>query len=203
YKITKDFFSLNFASITDSFSIEKREALLRKIDSTSDTITELMKSRKIQVFISDTLFAYKYEPTKYFDLRIEKDWNEEYNSFLMDFEQNYLHIFDTALEKEYISLLRKQIFQEKKDTIINLNILNKSYYLFETIDSPCKDSNYCVNGVKIYRPVFNKSFDKGCYLYASKCRAGICRRFIFIKKTNGRWQFVDDYSDWKIGKKYE
>ncbi len=192
-------FGLKMAIVMEEDSIEKQNLVkdLNHLDFFSDSIVTMLKTKKIKVQITDTIIAYKYKPiTK--NLQFEEIWNEEYPYLLDDFKYNNLARFDTIIGEEYIELIKKQIHLKKDNLPINSNDLNYSYYEYIGNDTPC-DNEFCINADKIYRLVFNKELNKGCYLFSFYCQDNkICRSFIFIRKVNNEWKYVDAYPSWIV-----
>lgn len=175
----------------------KKSLIIQQYDSLnyfSDSIITLLKNKKIEVIFSDTIFAYDYTPG-YSDLRKEADWQNNYSDLLFDFEENGSARLDTIIGSDYIDLIRRQILYEGDDHKIRLSDLDHAYYQYKT----SSNDEAAILGIKIYRAVFNDALTKGCYLISFVCRGGkSCRSFIFIKKEENNWIFVDDYPSWLV-----
>lgn len=163
----------------------------------SDSIKDILKTKKISVQISDTLFAYKYTP-KTSNLRNETDWKQNYQFLYSDFKENNLARLDTIIGEEYIDLIKKQLHYKGEDKVFLREELNHLYYQYDKVNLLCEDK-FCLKASKIYRVVFNKDYTKGCYLFSFYCRGNnICRSFIFIKKENNKWIYVGEYPSWLV-----
>lgn len=181
----------------DSLTKEDLKKDLKRLDFYADSISNVLKAKKIRVQISDTLFAYKYISVNY-NLQKEADWEQNYQNLLSDFEENALARFDTIIGKEYIDLIKKQVNYKGENKPFLTEELNHSYYQFEKTNHLC-DDEFCIKASKLYRAVFNNDYTKGCYLVSFYCRENeICRSFIFIKKEKNRWIYVDEYPSWLI-----
>lgn len=178
----------------------KKEALKNEVinmNKFADSVSILLKSKKIRIQIKDTIFAFNYIPANT-NLKNITDWGEKYKSLLTDFEKNSLFRFDTIIGKDYIDLIKKQIDYTGEDKPFQRQELNQSYYEFEKDNLPCDDI-LCTKMSKIYHAVFNNSNTKGCYLVSFYCGENeICKSFIFIKKEKNRWIYVDDYPTWLV-----
>lgn len=195
-------FGLKMSIAMEEDSIKKQELIitLDTLDQFSNSILEELKNRKILVSISDTIYAYKYIAGNN-NLKNNEDWQIKYSSLLEDFEENDLVRFDTIIGKEYIDLIKKQIDYKGSSKAFSVNELDQSYYQFSKNNTPCNDE-YCFRADKVYRAVFNDSFTKGCYLFSFLCQDNqICRSFIFIKKEQNQWIYVDDYPSWIVDEK--
>lgn len=192
-------FGYKMGVVMEEDSIKKQEFVnvLDSLDFMSNNILEQLKTRKIRVQISDTLYAYRYKPTNN-DLRNAKDWENNYTNLLDDFKYNNMARLDTIIGEEYIDLIKKQIHYKGTDKVFSVKELGHSYYQFTTESDSCVDE-YCIDADKVYRAVFNDSFTKGCYLFSFHCSDNrICRSFIFIRKEQNEWIYVDEYSSWII-----
>ena len=169
---------------------------LKEFDAYSDSLVDVLKTKKINVQLSDTLYAYKYVIGSS-NLQKKEDWQAAYNFLLDDFEKNDLARLDTIIGKAYIDLIKKQIDYKGTDKIIQRNELNHGYYQYTDASKPCEDE-LCIKADKVYRAVFNSTGTKGCYLVSFYCRNGICRSFVFIEKVNNQWKYVDDYPSWLV-----
>lgn len=180
-------------------SIKKQELIhvLDSLDYISNSISAELKNRKIRVQISDTLYAYIYKPLNN-DLRKNEDWENEYQYLLEDFKYNKSARLDTIIGEEYIDLIKRQIHYKGADKLFSVKELDDSYYKF-TKENDSYNDEYCLKADKVYRAVFNDSFTKGCYLFSFLCSDNqICRSFIFIRKEQNQWIYVDDYPSWII-----
>lgn len=178
----------------------KKEDIKRdfnRLEYYSDSIKNILKTKKISVKISDTLFAYRYTPNTY-DLRNETEWEQNYQYLQSDFKDNKLVRLNTIIGEEYIDLIKKQLHYKGADKVFLREELNHLYYQYDKNNLPCKD-NLCLKASKLYRAVFNSDNTKGCYLFSFYCRGNnICRSFIFIKKENNKWIYVDEYPSWLV-----
>lgn len=192
-------FGYRIGSVIEEDSIKKQEIIhaLDSLDFISNSISQELKKRKIRVQISDTLYAYQYKPVNN-DLRKNADWDNNYNNLLDDFKYNNMARLDTIIGEEYIDLIKKQIHYKGTDKLFSIKELDHSYYQFTTENDSCNDE-YCFKAEKVYRAVFNDSFTKGCYLFSFYCRDNqICRSFIFIRKEQNQWIYIDEYPSWII-----
>ena len=180
-------------------SIKKQELIyvLDSLDYISNNISAELKNRKIQVKISDTLYAYQYKPLNN-DLRKNIDWENNYQYLLDDFKYKNMARLDTIIGEEYIDLIKRQIHYKGTYKLFSVKELDQSYYEFTTENDSCNDE-YCFKAGKVYRAVFNDSFTKGCYLFSFICSDNqICRSFIFIRKEQNQWIYVDEYPSWIV-----
>ena len=177
YKMTE--YGLKMGIVMEKDSI-KKEALkkdLIHLDFYSDSISNVLKTKKIRVQISDTLFAYKYISANS-NLQNETDWKQEYQNLLSDFKKNGMARFDTIVGEEYIDLIKKQVHYKGKDKLFLREELNHLYYQYEKQNLIGKDE-FCMKANKLYRAVFNNDFTKGCYLVSFYCRNNkICRKYV-------------------------
>lgn len=177
-----------------------KEALKKDLDLLSyysDSISVALQTEKIKVLISDTLFAYKYTPAAS-NLKNETDWKQNYQYLLDDFKDNKLARMDTIIGEEYIDLIKKQLHYKGENKLFLRDELNHSYYKYENENIPC-DDEFCINGSRLYRLVLNNDNTKGCYLFSFYCgENSICRSFIFIRKENNKWIYVDEYPSWIV-----
>jgi hypothetical protein len=197
YKFTSTALKIGIVMEED---LAKKEALkkdLNHLSYYSDSISEVLKTRKIIVQISDTLFAYRYTPKTY-NLRNKTEWDQNYEYLLSDFKENKLARLDTIIGEEYIDLIKKQLHYKGENKLFLREELNHLYYQYEKNNPPCKGV-FCLKSSKLYRAVFNSDYTKGCYLFSFYCRGNtICRSFIFIKKVNNKWVYVDEYPSWLV-----
>lgn len=197
YEMLQFAYKMGVAMEEDSIKKQELMVVLDTLDRFSNTILTNLQKQKITVCISDTLHAYKYLPTNN-NLKNNANWQVKYQSLLEDFEDNNMVRLDTIIGAEYLDLIKKQIDYKGANKTFNVSELDHSYYKFTTQKGICKDE-YCIRADKVYRVVFNDSFTKGCYLFSFECRDNqICRSFIFIKKEQNQWIYVDDYPSWII-----
>jgi|GEM_PF-1374639 len=192
-------FAYKMGIVMEEDSIKKQELIhvLDSLDFISNSILAELKNRKIRVQISDTLYAYMYKPLNN-DLRKNADWENEYKYLLEDFKYNNMARLDTIIGEEYIDLIKRQIHYKGTGKLFSVKELDQSYYQFTTENDSCNDE-YCFKAEKVYRAVFNDSFTKGCYLFSFYCRDNqICRSFIFIRKEQNQWIYVEEYPSWII-----
>lgn len=192
-------FAYKMGIVMEEDSLKKQELIhvLDSLDYISNNISAELKNRKIRVQISDTLYAYQYRPINH-DLRKKADWENEYQYLLDDFKYNNLARLDTIIGEEYIDLIKRQIHYNGTDKLFLVKELDHSYYQFTAEKDSCTDE-YCIKADKVYRAVFNDSFTKGCYLFSFHCSNNqICRSFIFIRKEQNQWIYVDEYPSWIV-----
>ena len=192
-------FAYKMGIVMEEDSLKKQEFIhaLDSLDYISNDISAELKNRKIRVKISNTLYAYQYKPVNK-DLRNNADWENEYQYLLEEFKYNNMARLDTIIGEEYIDLIKRQIHYKGKNKLFSLKELDYSYYQFTTENDSCNDE-YCIKADKVYRAIFNDSFTKGCYLFSFKCRDNqVCRSFIFIRKEQNQWIYVDEYPSWII-----
>ena len=187
--------------ITDSLELSNIEAAIKQIELASDSAALILKENKITVEISDSLYSYNYKPLWYNDLRDSAEWENKRKWLEDEFQNNSLAILDTITAINFIPLIRKQILNDYVASSLDLNQLNDSYYIYKTeCDSNCNE-DLCFKGYRLYKPVFNEQFDKGCYLFSFYCGNGICKDFIFIEKHNDNWIYKSSYPENLIGNK--
>lgn len=197
YKLATFGLEMGIAMEEDSLKREDLKKDLNHLNYYSDSISNVLKTKKIKVFISDTLFAYKYIPTAN-NLKNETDWKQNYQYLLSDFKYNELARMDTIIGEEYIDLIKKQVHYKGEDKAFLRAELDHSYYKYEKENLTSKDE-FNIRGSKIYRLVLNNNKTKGCYLFSFYCSQNkICRSFIFIKKENNKWVYVDEYPSWIV-----
>jgi hypothetical protein len=182
--------------------------LKSELDLVSDSITKILEHSKICVLLSDTLFAYKYSPFYYdhgdgwvdtFDLRNSSDWLIEYEDLVEVFQTNHKYRgLSKPIDLDFTELVRAHICSNpSQDIPIDLNKLNSLNYTFTSVLPANHDSlrnqGLLMRGIRVYKPVFNKSQDKACYLFSFQARNGPWREFVFIEKKNGKWHFLDTY----------
>jgi hypothetical protein len=187
-------FDINFL---DSGKVDSKK-LLSELDEFSDSISEVLLKNKISVFLNPVLYSYHYKPSNEFkpiNYNNRADWEGDYERLAKDFKKNDMVIFDTIIGTAYLDLIKQQIDLRGSDTPINLELLNSSYYQFKSSnDTLAIKEESIIRAFQLYRPVFNRERNKGCYLFSFYCRENaICRDFIFIKKIGDKWIFVDEY----------
>lgn len=197
YELTEFMMKMAIAMEEDLSAKEELQKELDSLEYYSDFVSNALKTKKIKVQIIDTIYSYKYIPaTK--NLQNETEWEENYQYLLPDFTENNLARLDTIIVEEYIDLIKKQIHYKGENRFIPTKELNNSHYQFETNILPCNDE-FCFKADKVYSAVFNEDFTKGCYLFSFYCQENeICRSFIFIKKQNDKWIYVDGYPSWLV-----
>ena len=180
------------------------------LDKLSDSIYTILENNKIKVSLSNTLYAYKYKPSKVkykdgstdvTDLRETESWEYEKEFLTERFQGDYEHYgFEQPIDLEFIDLIHLQLNQHAKNQRINLSALNNSYYEFCSKKETQKDttSGRTINAVCIYKPVFNKNKDKACYLFTFQAANGPFREFVFVEKKNEKWYFVETYGSHHI-----
>lgn len=192
-------FAIKMAIVMEEDGIKKQELIsdLNQIDDYADSISTILQNKKIKVHIIDTLFAYQYTPVTN-DLRNESDWEQAYTYLLEDFKYNNSARLDTIIGEEYIELIKKQINIQRDNEWISPDVFDNSHYEYTSKDTLC-ESDFCIKADKVYHLVLNKEGNKGCYLFSFYCQDNkICRAFIFIKKENEQWHYVDDYPSWLV-----
>lgn len=182
--------------------------IINELDKTSDSITKILEDNKILVLLSDTLFAYKYSPTytyyndgwvDTFDLRIRENWQIEYEDLVEVFQTNYeFRGLSTPVDLEFTKLIKGHICsKDTMDIPLDLNKLSSSHYSYTSSLPANHDTLFkqglLVNGIRLYKPVFNKSKGKACYLFSFQARNGPWREFVFIEKRGKNWYFVESY----------
>jgi hypothetical protein len=197
YKMAAFGLKMGVAMEEDPVKKEAAKKDLIYLDHYSDSIAAVLKTKKIKVFVSDTLFVYKYTPAAS-NLQNETDWKQNYQYLLADFKDNSMARMDTIIGEEYIDLIKKQLHYKGQDKPFLRAELNDSYYQYEKENSSSKNE-LSIRASKIYRLVLNKDNTKGCYLFSFYCGANkSCRSFIFIKKENNKWVYVDEYPSWIV-----
>lgn len=189
-----------YGLVKDSLEVKKIENDLKRLEKLSDSVETLLKTKKIEVLLSDTLHIYNYIAKEYQNLKNEDDWTDEYEDLKEEFTKNRWRRLDTTISVEFVGLIKQQIDIKQTKSPLDLEQFNSGYYRFIKKELNCKDLNFCFNGNKLFKPVFNKKKNKACYLISFECRSGTCRDFVFIEKKNGKWIFVDDYASHLIGK---
>lgn len=168
----------------------------------------MLSNQKIVVLLSDTLFAYKYYPfiTKYIDgysdttdLKIPETWEVIKNDLIEVFETNHKYRgLKNPIDLEFIDLIYDQINSNSSDIKIELKNLNKSYYEYRSHLDSNSIGDLRVNGVRLYRPVFNKKLEKACYLFSFQARNGPFREFVFVEKQGKKWVLIESYGSHHI-----
>lgn len=184
--------------------------LIFELDSFSDTIAEVLKNNKIVIQLSDTLFAYKYSPTythsnfgdgwvDTFDLRDSSTWLIEYEDLVEVFQTNHEYRgLSIPIDLEFTELIKTHINSNSNEDIpIDINKLSSSNYSFTTVLPLNHDSLWhqqlLFKGVRVFRPVFNKSQNRACYLFSYETIDDPWREFVFVEKKNGKWYFLESY----------
>lgn len=182
-----------------------------ELDLLADSIAEVLKNQKITIQLLDTLFAYKYSPTythsnfgdgwvDTFDLRDSSTWLIKYEDLTEVFQTNYEYRgLSIPIDLEFIALIKIHVNSTStEDLPIDINKLSSSNYSFTDVlplnhDSLQQQPLLLLKGVRIFRPVFNKSLDKACYLFSYETIGDPRREFVFVEKKNGKWYFLEDY----------
>lgn len=179
-----------------------------ELDLISDSINKILENNRIFVLLSDTLFTYNYSPSyedfgegwvDTFDLRDNSTWQIEYEDLVEVFQTNYEYRgLSTPIDLEFAELIRTHInANPTPDIPIDLNKLSSLNYIYTAVPPANHDSlrnlGLIVNGIRLYKPVFNKSMNKACYLFSYQTRNGPWREFVFIEKKDGKWCFIDSY----------
>ncbi len=179
-----------------------------ELDLIADSISNILENNKIFVLLSDTLFTYNYSPSyedfddgwiDTFDLRDSSTWQIEYEDLVEVFQTNYEYRgLSTPIDLEYAELIRIHINSNPTAVIpIDLNKLSSLNYIYTAIPPANHDSlrnlGLIVNGIRLYKPVFNKSMNKACYLFSYQARNGPWREFVFVEKKDDKWCFIDSY----------
>ena len=200
-----------YETLMDSYRalpiIDARQ-LRSELDLLSDSISKILENNKIFVLLSDTLFTYEYSPVYHdqgdgwvdtFDLRNSSTWQIEYEDLVEVFQTNYEYRgLSTPIDLEFTQLIRVHINANPTvDSPIDLNKLSSLNYVYTSILPANHDSlrnqGLLVNGLRVYKPVFNKKMNKACYLFSYQARNGPWREFVFVEKKNGKWDFLDSY----------
>ncbi|MCH5718786.1 hypothetical protein [Niabella hibiscisoli] len=198
YQMMRDYHNMALAFEPDS---AKRKDIYKDIadfDHYVDSVTLQLQTQKVMVQLTDTIYAYQYVAGSK-DLKTEAGWQNNYPNLVDDFQKNALHRFDTVIGEAYIELVKQQIHYKEKSIPIELSSFNIDHYQYQKKATDCDKNEFCLQADKVYRAVFNADGTKGCYLFSFLCGDDkICRSFIFIKKENGKWVYVDDYPTWII-----
>ena len=137
---------------------------------------------------------------KIFSFNNDSTWALEQEHLKEEFLENKWARLDTTISMEFADLIKKQIDISNYKRKVNVATFDNRYYKFINKTDSCNDSSFCMNGEKLYIPVFNTTKDKACYLFSYACRNGICRDFIFIGWVDDKWQYVVSYPSHLIGK---
>ncbi|WP_298306536.1 hypothetical protein [Flavobacterium sp.] len=170
---------------TEEMKRQEYKRVMEKPNIFSDSISNLLLTKKITVKIVDTLFAYKYLPTNH-NLKNKMEWDSISKILLVDFKKEKIKI-------DFIDLINKQIHNKYKDIYISPSEFNNSYFQYEKRTETKCDNDFCINAYKVYHLMLNSNQTKGCYLFSYNCNNGTCREFIFIEKVKNKWQFVSSY----------
>jgi len=197
YKLLFELLNLNPWRDTPDF----QQGLL-VLNNLADSLSNVLTKQKIVVLLSDTLFAYNYSPKINYkdgysdttDLKVPETW-EHTKNFLIEVFQTELK---NPVDLEFIDLIYDQIHLKSSDKKIILNDLNKSYYEYSRDLDSNSTGNLRVNGIRLYKPVFNKNMDKACYLFSSQAGWGPYRKFVFVEKQGGLWVYIESYGSHHI-----
>lgn len=181
----------------------KKEAreVRRMFEAMVDSIEHVLQHSQVYVPLSDTLYAFRYQPYDESDYRSAEDWEYLYSSNYDDFDRNNLVIFDTIIGVEYLDLVKQQIDLQAPDRPIKSRDLSNGSYAFIPKDAcacqdriTCDNESPCFKAGKVYRPVFNNDTTRGCYLVSRFNRHNeIIPMFVFIRKRQDRWVYVDKW----------
>jgi hypothetical protein len=193
--------------ISNHNTLEVNETLL-KLNKQSDSLSVVLSNQKIVVFLSDTLFAYKYYPyitkrkdgdSHTIDLKIPETWENIKEHFVEVFQTDYKYRgLKNPVDIKFIDLIYDQINLNSSDIRIELKNLNNSYYEYRSHLDSNSIGDLRVNGVRLYRPVFNKKMDKACYLFSFQARNGPFREFVFVEKQGKKWVLIESYGSHHI-----
>ncbi len=197
YEILYNSISFNNKLNSDTVELQKD---IERLHVISDSFAQLLSNKRIMVLVNDTIFPYNYMAKDYSNLKDEEEWKTKYAYLKNDFALNEMVRLKDTISAEFVDLIKRQIDSQKAAYKIYLTNLNKGYYVFAVQPKKNQDTTYQFRGDKLYRPVFNKEFDKACYLFSYSCRDGICRDFIFIELRGGKWRYLDSYPSHLIGK---
>lgn len=207
-----------YESLLSTTSISPDSNQLRvELDLLADSIAEVLKNTKIIIQLSDTLFAYKYSPTYMhfnfgdgwvdtFDLRDSSTWSIKYEDLVEVFQTNHKYRgLSKPIDLEFIELIKTHINLISNDDIpIDINELSSSNYSFTTVLPLNHDSlwrqSMLLKGIRVFRPVFNSSEDRACYLFSYETRTDPWREFVFVEKKNGKWYFLESYGSKHVDK---
>lgn len=188
-----------------------------ELDLLADSIAEVLKNNKIVIQLSDTLFAYKYSPTYIysnfgdgwvdtFDLRDSSTWLIEYEDLVEVFQTNHEYRgLSIPIDLEFTELIKTHINSNSNEDIpIDINKLSSSNYSFTTVLPLNHDSlwhqSLLLKGIRVFRPVFNTSQDRACYLFSYETITDPWREFVFVEKKNGKWHFLESYGSEHVDK---
>ncbi len=198
YQQMRDYHIMALAFESDAAKKKDIYNDMSDFDRYVDSVTLQLQTQKVMVQLTDTLYAYQYT-TGSKNLKNETDWQKNYANLLDDFQKNNMHRFDTIIGEAYIELVKQQINYKGRNTHLELSSFNKEYYQYQKKVDNCDTNEFCIQADKVYHAVFNADGTIGCYLFSFLCGDNkICRNFIFIKKENGRWFYVDNYPSWII-----
>lgn len=175
----------------------------KSFEQKSDSINTVLKSNKIRVYIQDSLFSfnYDYKPSDTISLRLLKkeNWEATESDLVDDLTRNSMARLKKPISKDYVALIKKQVYASKGKTAIDLSLLNNPQYTFSNAVVECDSKNgLCIQGYKLYPVVFNKAKDKACFLIALKNIKGISRDFVFVEKVNNKWIYLDNYPSYLV-----
>lgn len=180
--------------------------LRSELNQLSDSISKILENTHIFVLLSDTLYTYDYSPSyeEYtdgwvdtFDLRDSSTWQIKYEDLVEVFQTDHrFRGLSTPIDLEFADLIKAHINASPAIGIpIDLNDLSSLNYT--SIPPANQDSlskrGLLINGIRLYKPVFNKSLNKACYLFSYQAGFGPWREFIFIEKRNEKWYFLESY----------
>jgi hypothetical protein len=196
YRVLKSSISFSIY-FTDSEKVASKQALLA-LSKYSDSISEVLVKHKITVFLDPILYCYHYNRSNKAgasNYNIRADWENDYQRLAKDFIENDMVILDTIIGTAYLDLIKQQIDLHAENIPLDLKTLDNSYYQFKASkDTLAIKDESSIRAFKLYRPVFNRERNKGCYLFSFYCRSNqICRDFIFIERVRDKWYFLDNY----------
>lgn len=189
-------------------STEAVTEILLELDRFSDSISTVLTKKKISVFLSDTLYGYKYTPTITFyedgyndtsDMRLPEAWVYTVDQLTEVFQTNYENRgLRNPVDLAFIDLVYDQVKLNAPNRKIDLNDLDSSYYDFRSILDADPTEEFRMNAVRLYKPVFNQKKNKACYLFSYQAQNGPFREFVFVEKQNGRWVYIESYGSHHI-----
>ncbi len=198
YKLMFDI--LNSRLLYDTTAIQQT---VLELNNFSDSLSDVLTKQKILVLLSDTLFSYNYSPKiNYYkagysdttDLKIPETWEYTKNDLMEVFQINYeFRGLKKPVDLAFIDLIYDQIHLKSLDRKINLSDLNNSYYEYSSDLDSSSNVSLRINGIRLYKPVFNKNMDKACYLFSSQTRNGPYREFVFVEKQGNHWVYIESY----------
>ena len=188
-----------------------------ELDLLADSIAGILNNNKIIIQLSDTLFAYKYSPTythfnfgdgwvDTFDLRDSSNWLIQYEDLVEVFQTNHEYRgLSIPIDLEFIELIKTHINSNSNEDIpIDINKLSSSNYLFTDVlplnHDSLRQQSLLLKGIRIFRPVFNTSQDRACYLFSFETITDPWREFVFVEKKNGKWHFLESYGSEHVDK---